>query len=99
MQQHMLAIAKDIAEQGATQDELDRALKPILGNLKMHWRENSHWLGIVLSQSQTKPYTLGWARERDEDYHSITLEEVNALAARYLSQPAAQITLRPDIIE
>jgi predicted Zn-dependent peptidase len=65
----------------------------------MHWRENSHWLGTILSQSQAKPYTLEWARERDEDYASITLEEVNALAKRYLSGDAARITLSPQIIE
>lgn len=99
LQTHMQAIAHDIANEGATQDELDRALKPILGELKMHLRENSHWLGTILSQSQTKPYTLQWARERDEDYHSITLEEINTLAKRYLSKDAARITLSPVIIE
>ena len=95
LQTHMQAIAHDIATEGATQDELDRALKPILGNLKMTWRENSHWLGTILSQSQAKPYTLEWARERDEDYASITLEEINALATRYLTEDAARITLSP----
>lgn len=99
LQMHMQAIAHDIANEGATQDELDRALKPILGSLKIHWRENSHWLGTILSQSQAKPYTLEWARERDEDYASITLEEINALAKRYLSGDAARITLSPQIIE
>jgi zinc protease len=95
LQTHMQAIAHDIATEGATQDELDRALKPILGNLKMHLRENGHWLGTILSQSQAKPYTLEWARERDEDYAAITLEEVNALAKRYLTEDAARITLSP----
>jgi zinc protease len=99
LQTHMQTIARDIANQGATQDELDRALKPILGVLPMHWRENSHWLGTVLSQSQAKPYTLKWARERDADYASITLKEINALATRYLSVDAARITLSPQIIE
>ena len=95
LQTHMQAIAHDIATEGATQDELDRALKPILGELKMHLRENGHWLGTILSQSQAKPHTLEWARERDEDYPSITLEEVNSLATRYLTENAARITLSP----
>ncbi len=98
LQTHMQAIAQDIATNGATQDELDRALKPVLGELKMHLRENGHWLGTILSQSQTKPYTLEWARERDEDYASITLKEVNTLAKRYLAGDTARITLSPKII-
>jgi zinc protease len=99
LQENMQAIAQDIAENGATQDELDRALNPILGELKMHLRDNRHWLSTILSQSQSKPYTVEWARERDEDYASITLEEVNALAARYLTQDAARITLMPQTDE
>lgn len=99
LQKHMQAIATDIASNGATQDEFDRALKPILGSLEMHLRENSHWLGTILSQSQAKPFTLEWARERDEDYASITLEEVNALAKRYLTEDAARITLSPKLID
>ncbi|MFQ3271428.1 MAG: zinc protease, partial [Lentimonas sp.] len=50
LQTHMLAIANDIANQGATPDELDRALKPILGELPIHWRQNNHWLSTILSQ-------------------------------------------------
>ena len=99
LQTHMLEIASDIASNGATQDELDRALKPILGELPMHWRQNDHWLHTVLSQSQTKPYTLEWARERDADYASITLEEVNALAKHTLTDNAARITLMPKVNE
>ncbi|CAA6692048.1 MULTISPECIES: pitrilysin family protein [unclassified Lentimonas] len=95
LQQNMLAIANDIATEGATQDEFDRALKPILGELPMHWRQNNHWLTTVISQSQTKPYTLEWARERDADYASITLEEINALAKRTLTESNARITLSP----
>lgn len=99
LHKHMVAIASDIANKGATQDELDRALKPILGELPMHWRQNSHWLNTVISQSQTKPYTLEWARERDADYASITLEEINVLAKRYLTEDFAKITLSPKVVE
>jgi len=99
LQTHMLEIASDIATEGATTDELDRALKPILGELPMHWRQNNHWLHTVLSQSQTKPFTLEWARERDADYESITLEEVNALAKHTLTENAARITLMPKLNE
>ena len=97
LQEHMQAIANDIANDGATQDELDRALKPILGSLEMHWRDNSHWLNTVLSQSQAKPYTLEWARQRDADYASITLDAINTLAKQTLTVNAARITLSPKL--
>ena len=37
-----------------------------------------------MEQCQAQPYRLDWARTRDQDYESITLEEINALAGKYL---------------
>jgi zinc protease len=80
-------IGATFAAQGATADELDRAIKPVISGLQDSLRENSYWLGTVLSQSQEDPKRLDYARKRDEDYKSITLEEINALAAKYLTEP------------
>jgi hypothetical protein len=63
----------------------------------MHWRDNSHWLNTVLSQSQAKPYTLEWARQRDADYASITLDAINTLAKQTLTKDSARITLSPKL--
>lgn len=79
----METIAKALSEKGATQDELDRALAPTLSNLEKTLRDNSYWLSTVLSQSQADPAKLELARARDEDYRSITLDEINALAKKY----------------
>jgi cobalamin biosynthesis protein CbiG len=38
----------------------------------------------VLSSCQEKPEVLDLARDRSKDYASITLEEINALAKKYL---------------
>ena len=38
----------------------------------------------MLSKSQEKPIQLDWARGRDADYKSIKLDEINALAKKYL---------------
>jgi len=81
----IIELAADMAKNGATQDELDRALKPRLASLKKTHRENSYWLGSVLSQSQEQPFRLKWAMERDEDYKNIKLDEVNALAKKHLN--------------
>jgi predicted Zn-dependent peptidase len=42
-----------------------------------------------MSQSQSDPKRLDLARNRDADYRSITLEEINALAKKYLSRDNA----------
>jgi zinc protease len=87
----------EFAENGASADELDRALKPIMSNLKETLRKNSYWLGTVMSQSQAEPHRLDWARGRDADYESISLKEINALAKKYLGKKnAAQVTIVPE---
>ncbi|MES2981801.1 MAG: insulinase family protein [Verrucomicrobiota bacterium] len=85
----MNTIASELAEKGAAQDELDRSLTPILSSLEKSNRDNSYWLSTVLSQSQSDPARLDLARERDEDYRSIKLTEINALAKKYF--PASNL--------
>ena len=86
-----------LGSEGVTQDELDRALKPILSNLEKTLRDNGYWLNTVMAQSQSEPYRLDWARERDKDYASIKLEEINALAKKYLAKAnAAQMAILPE---
>lgn len=79
----MDTIAAELAEKGAAEDELTRALAPTLSSLEKSLRDNTYWLSTVLSQSQAEPNRLDLARNRDEDYKSITLEEINTLAKKY----------------
>jgi len=92
----MRELADNLAHQGATADELDRALKPTLSQLTKSLRDNSYWITTVMSQSQEDPARLDLARTRDADYHSITLEEINKLAAKYLfARNALLISIKP----
>jgi zinc protease len=86
-----LAIGEELATQGATEDELDRALKPTLASMDKTLRDNSYWLSTVLARSQERPINLDLARNRKEDYESITLTEINALAKQYLKKDNAII--------
>ncbi len=89
--------AAELAENGATEDELDRALKPTLGQLDRSLRDNGYWLNTVMSHSQLDPERLELARDRSEDYRSITLEEINALAKKYLAPDnALLVSIQPD---
>jgi len=88
--------ADNLATQGATADELDRALKPTLGMLEKSLRDNGYWLTTVLSQSQADPKRLELARGRDADYQSINLTEINALARKHLAaENALLVTIKP----
>jgi zinc protease len=87
----------ELAEKGASADELDRAIKPTLSNLEKTLRSNAYWLSTVMSQSQIQPHRLDWARGRDADYATINLKEINALAKKYLGKKnAAQVTIVPE---
>ena len=92
----MRDLAHQLSEKGATEDELDRALKPTLGQLDKSLRDNGYWLGTVMSQSQADPNRLDLARTRDSDYRSINLKEINALAKKYLAaENALMIAIKP----
>ena len=92
----MRDLADTFSTQGATADELDRALKPLIGQLEKSARDNAYWLTTVMSQCQQDPIRLDLARGRDADYKSITLAEINALAKKYLSaQNSLLISITP----
>ena len=92
----MRDLADNFALTGATADELDRALKPTLGQLEKSLRDNTYWLTTVMSQSQSEPKRLELARGRDADYRSIKLEEINALAKKHLkAENALLVSIKP----
>ncbi|MDB6076841.1 MAG: peptidase, partial [Akkermansiaceae bacterium] len=82
-------LGTEFAAKGVEEDDLDRARRPILADLEKTKRDNSYWLGTVLSQCQEDPNRLDLVRGRDADYAGITLEEVNKLAKTYFSDKNA----------
>ena len=88
----MSKIAVEIAAKGITQDELDRALKPILSEIKESLRSNGFWLGVVAG-SQQNPIQLTRVRTLEKDFASITPKEVNKFARNYLRAKSAQTVL------
>ena len=85
-----------LGKEGATQDELERALNPILSQLEQSERDNGYWLGTVMSRSQAEPHRIEWAKKRNKDYASIKLEDINKLAAEYLKpERVVQVELLP----
>jgi len=93
----IVELGDKLSKEGATEDELNRALTPRIGILAKTLRQNSYWLNNVVAQAQTRPDKLDWSRERDADYKSIGLEEINALAGKYLGRDRTlAIKIAPD---
>ncbi len=89
-----------LAREGATEDELNRALTPRIGMLAKTLRQNSYWLSNVVGQAQTRPDKLDWSRGRDADYKSISLAEINELAKKYLGKDRSLVAeLAPNKVE
>jgi zinc protease len=89
-------IISDLAADGATQDELHRALSPTLTSIKEMMRTNTYWLNTVLTGSKKHPQQLNWSRTIMKDYASVTKDEVSNIAKEYLdNQKAATIIVTP----
>jgi len=86
----VVAIAADLAANGVTAEELDRSKQPVLTASRENLRNNSYWLGTVLSRAQEKPERLEWARTRISDLEAMTADELSALARQYF--PAARVS-------
>ncbi|MFH2064640.1 MAG: insulinase family protein [Pseudomonadota bacterium] len=89
-------IAADIAATGITDDELQRALDPIITSIKDFQRTNRYWLNSVLMDLKKHPQQLDWSRTMLSDYQAITREDAGNLGKQYLqNQKAAVIVIQP----
>lgn len=73
-----------VASGPITEDEFERAMKPLLSQLEQMRRDNRYWSQNVLRNCHEHPERLDWARALLSDFQSITLPEIQKLAAEYL---------------
>jgi zinc protease len=85
----VLAIAGSLQTDGVTDDELERAKKPALTEIKESQRTNRYWLESVLALAQEEPQRLDWARTRTADIAAISKADLDTLAAGYLAPTRA----------
>jgi zinc protease len=83
-------IARQLAAEGATEDEVERARKPLLKSGADLRRQNSTWLAIA-SVAQSQPQRLEWFRTITRDYGKVSRDDVNRLAKTYLQPKQAII--------
>ncbi|MDA7650065.1 insulinase family protein, partial [Verrucomicrobiales bacterium] len=79
-------IGTALASKGITEDELERAIKPLLNSIEQQLRQNAYWLRTVSLSSQEFPQKLNWAKTMLKDYKSIKVSDINSLAKKYLSE-------------
>lgn len=80
----IVQIAGELARNGAAPDEFERALAPIRKGLQQAQETNGYWLSYI-SGSQEFPAYLEELRTIVREYDTVSLDTVNALAAKYLS--------------
>jgi len=89
-------ITEKIVKEGVSEDELQKALKPTLNQIKVSAKNNSYWLDVVLSGSKDHPEYIDWSSDIYKDYASIKADELSVLAGKYLiNKKAAKIIIRP----
>jgi zinc protease len=72
-----------------TDDEFDRAIKPILTQIEQMRRDNRYWSMNVLRCAQEHPERLNWARSFISDFSGIKKDELEGLAKEYMGTQRA----------
>ena len=76
-------IAKSLRDKPVTQDELQRAVQPMLETLERNLETNGYWLG-ALAGAQTDESKLTKIREERSGYLKVTSADVERIAQQYL---------------
>ncbi|MFW2364996.1 MAG: M16 family metallopeptidase [Desulforhopalus sp.] len=87
----ILKISEKIRVQGVSVDEMIRAREPMITALTGTVKTNRYWLHSVMSLSSKFPAQLEWPKNLLSDYKSVSVEEMNWLAATYLDNSKAAI--------
>jgi zinc protease len=85
------SIAGRLNAEGVQAEELERALEPTLTGIREQLRQNRYWLRTVLMGSSRYPEQFEWSRSLLSDYAAIRVQDVNALARKYLDPDKAAV--------
>lgn len=85
----VIKIAAELAEGPITDDEFERAQKPLLTQLEQMRRDNRYWSQNVVRNCQEHPERIDWAKNLLADFTGITKEEIQKLAKEFLEAKAS----------
>ncbi len=78
-------IAAELAAGGISADELERARKPLVNEIRKRLEENEFLLSALIMASQEEPQRLARAATLIDDLTGFTLGQIEAVAKRYLA--------------
>ena len=81
-------IAAELAAGSVTDDEFERAVKPMIGEIEHQRRDNGYWL-TAISSSQERPTDLDDIRSKLAGYSAITKADIERLAHQCLTADRA----------
>jgi zinc protease len=90
-------LALNLGKRGVTAEELARAKTQYLAEIHRWQRDNGYWISSVLADAQEHPWRLQIARSIAQDFDAATVAEVDALAAKFLTEKNLfQFTIKPE---
>jgi zinc protease len=95
--QEIRDLAVNLGRQGVTAEELARAKAQFLARVHQWKTDNDFWVSSVLADAQEHPWQLENVRAVESEYGSATKEQIDALAARFLTEKNLfQFTIKPE---
>ena len=92
-------VALSLATDGVTAEEVDRLSGPLLNQLRDAQRTNGYWMS-TLDQAQGRPASLDELRGLISFYENLSVEDLSALAAKYLQpERASMLVVLPQVEE
>ena len=86
--EQILQLADDMATNGITQEELDRAVRPLISALEKSRVTNDFWMEF-LKNAQARPEKLKWRPANTARYSKIKINDIRKLAEQYLKRSNA----------
>ena len=86
----VLDVTGSLAENGTTEEEVERLREPLLAQLRDAKRSNGYWAGAV-SEAQSRPESLDDIRSSDAFYAKLDGKPLDELAKKYLDAKRASI--------
>ena len=80
----VVKIAAELADGPITDDEFERAQKPLMTQLEQMRRDNRYWSQNVVRNCQEHPERIDWAKSLLSDFQGIKKEEIQSLAKEFL---------------
>jgi zinc protease len=80
----VVKIAAEVAAGPITDDEFERAQKPLMTQLEQMRRDNRYWSQNVVRNCQEHPERIEWAKSLLSDFQGVTKDEIQVLAKQFL---------------